>query len=99
MLVALPGLGFGLLLMAFMPNLWTTAVMVMAFFFAYYTYEAPYRGLYPDVLPPTLFGRSQSVQHILRGLLLDRDNRYPEVEDKLTDLRALPAALGLPRLP
>src|ERR671926_1523943 len=42
MLVALPGLCFGLLLMAFMPNLWTTAVIVMAFFFAYYTYEAPY---------------------------------------------------------
>jgi MFS family permease len=70
MLVALPGLGFGLLLMAFMPNLWTTTVIVMAFFFAYYTYEAPYRGLYPDVLPPTLFGRSQSVQHILRGIAI-----------------------------
>jgi predicted MFS family arabinose efflux permease len=70
MLVALPGLGFGLLLMAFMPNLWTTAVIVMAFFFAYYTYEAPYRGLYPDVLPSTMFGRSQSVQHILRGIAI-----------------------------
>jgi putative hydrolase of the HAD superfamily len=31
----------------------------------------------------------------MRGLLLDRENRYPEVEKKLTDLRALPAALGL----
>ena len=31
----------------------------------------------------------------MRGLLLDRENRYPEVEDKLTDLRALAAALGL----
>ena len=31
----------------------------------------------------------------IRGLLLDRDNRYPEVEEKLTDLRGLPAALGL----
>lgn len=70
MLVALPGLGFGLLLMAFMPNLWTTTVIVMAFFFAYYTYEAPYRGLYPDVLPANMFGRSQSVQHILRGIAI-----------------------------
>ena len=70
MLVALPGLGFGLLLMAFMPNLWTTAVIVMAFFFAYYTYEAPYRGLYPDVLPSGMFGRSQSVQHVLRGIAI-----------------------------
>jgi putative hydrolase of the HAD superfamily len=31
----------------------------------------------------------------MRAVLLDRENRYPEVEDKLTDLRALPAALGL----
>jgi putative hydrolase of the HAD superfamily len=31
----------------------------------------------------------------MRGLLLDRDDRYPEIEEKLTDLRALPAALGL----
>jgi putative hydrolase of the HAD superfamily len=32
----------------------------------------------------------------MRGILLDRENRYPEVAEKLTDLRALPAALGLP---
>ena len=31
----------------------------------------------------------------MRGLLLDREDRYPEVGEKLTDLRALPAALGL----
>ena len=33
----------------------------------------------------------------MRGLLLDREGRYPEVTEKLTDLRALPAALGLSR--
>lgn len=70
MLVALPGLGLCLLLMPFLPNLWLTALVVMAFFFAYYMYEPPYRGLYPDVLPPSLFGRSQSVQHILRGVAI-----------------------------
>jgi MFS family permease len=70
MLVALPGLGFCLLLMPFLPNLWTTTVIVMAFFFAYYMYEPPYRGLYPDLLPARLFGRSQSVQHILRGIAI-----------------------------
>jgi putative hydrolase of the HAD superfamily len=32
----------------------------------------------------------------MRAFLVDRDDRYPEVEDKLTDLRELPAALGLP---
>jgi putative hydrolase of the HAD superfamily len=31
----------------------------------------------------------------MRAVLLDRENRYPEIDDKLTDLRALPAALGL----
>jgi putative hydrolase of the HAD superfamily len=31
----------------------------------------------------------------MRALLLDRENRYPEVAERLTDLRALPAALGL----
>ena len=31
----------------------------------------------------------------IHALLLDRENRYPDIEGKLTDLRALPAALGL----
>jgi putative hydrolase of the HAD superfamily len=33
----------------------------------------------------------------MRAFLVDRDNRYPEVEGRLPDLYALPAALGLPR--
>jgi len=70
MLVALGPMGFCLLLMPFMPNLWTTVVIVLSFFFAYYIYEPPYRGLYPDVLPESLFGRSQGVQHLLRGIAL-----------------------------
>jgi MFS family permease len=70
MLVALGPMGFCLLLMPFMPNLWTTAVIVLSFFFAYYLYEPPYRGLYPDVLPPQAFGRSQGIQHVLRGLAI-----------------------------
>jgi MFS family permease len=70
MLVAVFPMGFCLLLMPFMPNLWTTVVIVMSFFFAYYLYETPYRGLYPDVLPPQTFGRSQSVQHIQRGIAI-----------------------------
>jgi HAD superfamily hydrolase (TIGR01549 family) len=31
----------------------------------------------------------------LRAFLVDRDDRFPEHEDRLPDLRALPAALGL----
>jgi MFS family permease len=70
MLVAVGPMGFCLLLMPFMPNLWTTVVIVLSFFFAYYLYETPYRGLYPDVLPASMFGRSQGIQHIQRGIAI-----------------------------
>jgi MFS family permease len=70
MFAALWPMGFFLLLMPFMPNLWLTALVVFAFFGAYYVYEPPYRGLYPDLLPVSLYGRAQSVQHLLRGLAL-----------------------------
>jgi HAD superfamily hydrolase (TIGR01549 family) len=32
----------------------------------------------------------------IRAFLLDRENAYPDRDDRLTDLRELPAALGLP---
>jgi MFS family permease len=70
MLAALGPMGFCLLLMPFMPNLWTTTLIVLAFFFAYYVYEPPYRGLYPDLLPPSVYGRAQGIQHVLRGIAL-----------------------------
>jgi MFS family permease len=70
MLVALGPMAFSLALLAFMPNLWTTALLVFAFFFAYYVYEPPYRGLYPDLLPERIYGRAQSAQHLLRGVAL-----------------------------
>jgi MFS family permease len=70
MLVAIPPMAFCLCLVAFMPSLWTAALLVFAFFFAYYVYEAPYRGLYPDLLGPGQFGRAQSAQHLMRGLAL-----------------------------
>jgi MFS family permease len=70
MVAALWPMGFCLLLMPFMPNLWTTTLIVLAFFFAYYVYEPPYRGLYPDLLPETTYGRAQGVQHVLRGIAL-----------------------------
>ena len=67
MLAAVGPMGFSLALLAFMPNIWTTALVVFAFFFAYYVSEPPYRGLYPDLLHESVDGRSQSVQHVLRG--------------------------------
>jgi MFS family permease len=70
MLAAIGPIAFCLALMAFMPSLWTTALLVFAFFFAYYVYEPPYRGLYPDLLPESIYGRAQSVQHVLRGIAM-----------------------------
>jgi len=70
MLAALGPLGFCLALVAFMPNIWTTALIVLAFFFAYYVYEPPYRGLYPDLLHESVYGRSQGAQHLLRGVAI-----------------------------
>jgi putative hydrolase of the HAD superfamily len=33
----------------------------------------------------------------MRAFLVDREDRYPDVEERLPDLYALPAALGIPR--
>src|ERR671935_14139 len=70
MLAALGPMGFSLALVPFMPSFWTMALMAFAFFFAYYVYEPPYRGLYPDLLEPRAYARSQGVQHILRGIAI-----------------------------
>lgn len=63
-------LAFTLALLAFMPSLWATAFMFFAFSFAYYVYEPPYRGLYPDLIRPESYGRSQGAQHVMRGIAL-----------------------------
>jgi MFS family permease len=70
MLVAIGPMAFCLALLAFMPGFWTTALLVFAFFLAYYVYEPPYRGLYPDVLHEDRYGDSQGVQHLLRGIAI-----------------------------
>ncbi len=70
MLAALGPMGFCLAIIGFMPNIWTVTLIVLAFFFAYYVYEPPYRGLYPDVLHERMYGRSQGVQHVMRGIAL-----------------------------
>src|SRR5262245_44360837 len=68
MAFALGPIALSLAMVAFMPNLVATAFVVFAFFFACYIYEPPYRGLYPDLLPPEVFGRSQGAQHVMRGV-------------------------------
>jgi maltose/moltooligosaccharide transporter len=70
MLLALGPIVATLALLPFMPGLLAIAAVLFAFFFAYYVYEPPYRGLYPDCLPRDIFGRSQGVQHLYRGVAL-----------------------------
>jgi MFS family permease len=70
MLLALLPMAVTLALVAFMDTLPATALALFGFFFAYYIYEPPYRGLYPDLLPQSVFGRAQGAQHVLRGLAL-----------------------------
>lgn len=70
MLLALGPMAIGLALLPFGSGLLSIAAVLFGFFFAYYVYEPPYRGLYPDCLPPSVFGRSQGVQHLFRGLAL-----------------------------
>jgi MFS family permease len=70
MLAALGPIGFCLAIVSFMPNIWTLTLIMLAFFFAYYVYEPPYRGLYPDVLHERVYGRSQGVQHVMRGIAI-----------------------------
>jgi MFS family permease len=70
MAFAIAPMTLALVMVVFMPSLAATAFVLFAFFFAYYIYEPPYRGLYPDLLPETVFGRAQGAQHIMRGAAL-----------------------------
>jgi MFS family permease len=70
MVLALGPMAVSLALVTFANSFIGTALALFAFFFAYYIYEPPYRGLYPDLLPDTYFGRAQGVQHLFRGAAL-----------------------------
>ena len=70
MVFAIAPMTLALVMVAFMPSFAATAFVLFAFFFAYYIYEPPYRGLYPDVLPDSVFGRAQGVQHVFRGVAI-----------------------------
>jgi Na+/melibiose symporter-like transporter len=70
MILALAPMALALAALPFMSTLHATALALFVFFFAYYLYEPPYRGLYPDCLSDTVFGRAQGVQHLLRGAAL-----------------------------
>ena len=66
-LVGGPMLVAGLVLMPFASIYAVAAVAVLMFFIGYYLYYPPYRALYADLLPRTLFARAQASQAVLRG--------------------------------
>jgi MFS family permease len=57
----------GIVLLAFAGSFALAAAAALAFFFGYYLYYPPYRALYADLLPRSLFARAQPSQAILRG--------------------------------
>jgi MFS family permease len=57
----------GLALLPFSGSTALAGAAVLAFFVGYYLYYPPYRALYADLLPRTLYARAQAGQAIARG--------------------------------
>jgi MFS family permease len=66
-LVGGPMLVAGLVLLPFAPAYSVAGIAVLLFFIGYYLYYPPYRALYADLLPRTLFARAQASQAVFRG--------------------------------
>jgi MFS family permease len=66
-LLGTPLIVAGLVLLPFSPSMALAGAAVLAFFVGYYLYYPPYRALYPDLLPRTLYARAQAGQAIARG--------------------------------
>jgi MFS family permease len=58
----------GLVLLPFSPSLGIAGLAVLTFFVGYYVYYPPYRALYADLLPRSLYARAQAGQAIARGI-------------------------------
>lgn len=70
MLAALPALVAALAAVALPGSLLAVALVLGAFYVAYYVFEPPYRSLYADRLADEVQGRASGAQHILRGAAL-----------------------------
>lgn len=66
-LVGTPFIVAGLVLLPFSHSIVLAGATVLAFFVGYYLYYPPYRALYADLLPRTLYARAQAGQAIARG--------------------------------
>ena len=68
MLAAAPAMVIALVAMPLMGSIVPLGLLLALFYVGYFTYYAPYRALYPDVVPPDLRARSQGVQKTWREL-------------------------------
>jgi MFS family permease len=66
-LLGTPLAAAGLVLLPFSPSIALAGAAVLAFFVGYYIYYPPYRALYADLLPRTLYAHAQAGQAIARG--------------------------------
>jgi MFS family permease len=63
-----PLLAVSLVLLGFVHSLGAAALLLIAFFAAYFVCYEPYRALYPDLVPEAIAGRAQSSQALSRGI-------------------------------
>ncbi len=63
-----PVLALSLLLLGVVQGLGASALLLLAFFTAYFICYEPYRALYPDLVPEAIAGRAQSTQALSRGI-------------------------------
>jgi len=70
LLLAVPPMAIAVALIASMPSLWTTTLLLCVFFFGNYVYEPPWRSLYADLVPPAVAGRGQAAAHVMRGVAM-----------------------------
>jgi len=66
-LLGAPIVAAALVLLPFSPSTGVAGTVVLAFFVGYYLYYPPYRALYADLLPRSLYARAQAGQAIARG--------------------------------
>ncbi len=67
-LAGAPLVAASLVALPFVPDWGVAATVVLVFFVGYYLYYPPYRALYADLLPRSLYARAQASQAIMRGL-------------------------------
>lgn len=70
MALALLPMALPVALLGSLGSLAATTLLLFVFFFGNYVYEPPWRGLYPDLLPPEVAGRGQASAHVMRGVAM-----------------------------